>query len=115
MDDFIINQLIDNALKYVNENGVIQLSATVEKENTILYIKDNGIGITNKDVKRVFERGFTGDNGRQYSKSTGMGLYLCKRLCEKLYVGLELDSTQNEGTTVKLIFPLSSMIQLKGK
>lgn len=112
---FIINQLIDNALKYVNENGIIQLSATVEKENTILYIKDNGIGITNKDVKRVFERGFTGDNGRQYSKSTGMGLYLCKRLCEKLYVGLELDSTQNEGTTVKLIFPLSSMIQLKGK
>ena len=111
--NFIIHQLIDNALKYISDGGVIQLSATIEKENVLLTIKDNGIGIVNKDVSRVFERGFTGENGRLYCKSTGMGLYLCKLLCEKLHIGIQLDSVQNEGTCITLVFPLNSMFQLE--
>lgn len=108
---FIIGQLIDNALKYVKEKGHIEIYAKKEKENICLYIKDNGIGIESRDIKRIFERGFTGGNGRLFVKSTGMGLYLCKRLCEKLYVGIEVEALA-QGTQVKLVFPLSSMMQL---
>ena len=78
----------------------------------ILYIKDNGIGIKQGEITRVFEKGFTGTNGRlSNKKSTGIGLYLCKKLCNKL--GIELNSVQNEGTEVKLVFPKDSYIELK--
>ena len=77
----------------------------------ILYIKDNGIGIKNKEISRVFDKGFTGENGRiTGQKSTGIGLYLCKKLCDKLGLGLELSSKKDCGTEIKIIFPQNSYI-----
>ena len=78
-----------------------------------MYIKDNGIGIKNGEITRVFEKGFTGTNGRlSNKKSTGIGLYLCKKLCNKLGIAIELNSIQNEWTEVKLVFPKSSYINM---
>ena len=110
---FILNQIIQNSIKYrKKENSVIEIYANQGKENVILYIKDNGIGIKQGEITRVFEKGFTGTNGRlSNKKSTGIGLYLCKKLCNKL--GIELNSVQNEVTEVKLVFPKDSYIELK--
>ena len=112
---FILNQIIQNSIKYrKKENSVIEIYANQGKENVILYIKDNGIGIKQGEITRVFEKGFTGTNGRlSNKKSTGIGLYLCKKLCNKLGIGIELNSVQNKGTAVMLIFPQSSYIELK--
>lgn len=112
---FILNQIIQNSIKYrKKENSVIEIYANQGKENVILYIKDNGIGIKQGEITRVFEKRFTGTNGRlSNKKSTGIGLYLCKKLCNKLGIGIELNSVQNEGTEVKLVFPKDSYIELK--
>ena len=112
---FISNQIIQNSIKYrKKENSVIEIYENQGKENVILYIKDNGIGIKQGEITRVFEKGFTGTNGRlSNKKSTGIGLYLCKKLCNKLGIGIELNSVQNEGTEVKLVFPKDSYIELK--
>ncbi len=112
---FILNQIIQNSIKYnKKEESVIEIYAEQGKENVILYVKDNGIGIKQGEITRVFEKGFTGTNGRlSNKKSTGIGLYLCKKLCNKLGIGIELNSVQNEGTEVMLIFPQSSYIELK--
>lgn len=84
---FILNQIIQNSIKYKKQdsNLEIEIYAKQGKENVILYIKDNGIGIKKGEITRVFEKGFTGTNGRLANKkSTGIGLYLCKNLCNKL-------------------------------
>lgn len=109
---FILNQIIQNSIKYrKKENSVIEIYAKQRKENVILYVEDNGIGIKQGEITRVFEKGFTGTNGRlSNKKSTGIGLYLCKKLCNKLGIGIELNSVQNEGTEVKIIFPQSSYL-----
>ena len=79
-----------------------------------MCIKDNGIGIKKGEITRVFEKGFTGTNGRMLNKkSTGIGLYLCKKLCDKLGMTIELDSVENKETIVRLIFPNSSLYNLK--
>lgn len=105
--EFIINQIIGNSIKYSKtKKPKVTIYTTENENNTILTIKDNGVGISEKDLKRVFEKGFTGENGRVYGKSTGIGLYLCKKLCKKLGLGLKLTSTEKEGTEIKLIFPL---------
>ena len=70
-----------------------------------MEIEDNGVGIIDKDIRKVFEKGFTGENGRKFGKSTGMGLYLCNKLCDKLGIGIDLISKENEGTKVSLVFP----------
>ncbi|MDZ5017207.1 sensor histidine kinase, partial [Clostridium perfringens] len=62
---------------------------------------------------RVFEKGFTGENGRLFGKSTGIGLYLCKSLCDKLGLGLKLDSKKNEGTKVEIVFPLGKFTMFR--
>lgn len=96
---FILNQIIQNSIKYrKKENSVIEIYANQGKENVILYIKDNGIGIKQGEITRVFEKGFTGTNGR---------------LSNKKSTGIELNSVQNEGTEVKLVFPQNSYIELK--
>ncbi len=113
---FILNQLIQNSVKYRNEkvSPSIEIYSSQRKDNTILYIKDNGIGIKKGEIARVFDKGFTGTNGRLSSKkSTGIGLYLCKRLCEKLGMSIEINSVENKGTELKLIFPDSSFMNLK--
>ena len=111
---FIINQIIQNSIKYSKkEDKKIQLYAKSNNENIILYIKDNGIGIKKGEITRVFEKGFTGENGRIINKkSTGIGLYLCKKLCNKLGLGIELNSEKDIGTEVRIIFPKSSFMNL---
>ncbi|HIT70390.1 MAG TPA: sensor histidine kinase [Candidatus Scatovivens faecipullorum] len=107
---FIINQIIQNAIKYSKkENKKIEISSQEKNDKVILYIKDNGIGIKKGEITRVFERGFTGENGRIIGqKSTGIGLYLCKKLCDRLGLGIELNSEKDKGTEVRIIFPKSS-------
>ncbi len=111
---FILNQIIQNSIKYSDkDNKKIEISATESKNNISLTIKDNGIGISKKDLSRVFEKGFTGTNGRLIGrKSTGIGLYLCKKLCDKLDLGIQIDSKENEGTIVMLTFPINSFNKL---
>lgn len=111
--EFIINQIVSNALKYSNDESFIQIYTKQIQENVILTIEDHGIGIALKDLKRVFDKGFTGTNGRSYEKATGMGLYLCKMLCDKLYLDLKISSTENIGTSVSIVFPMNSMLLLK--
>lgn len=88
----------------------IEIFAKQGKEQVILYVKDNGIGIPKGEMTRVFEKGFTGTNGRlSNQKSTGIGLYLCKKLCDKLGMAIELNSVPKEGTEVRLVFPQGSL------
>ena len=107
---FIINQIIQNAIKYSKkENKKIEIYSKTKNDKVLLYIKDNGIGIKKGEITRVFERGFTGENGRIVGqKSTGIGLYLCKKLCDKLGLGIELNSEKDIGTEVRIIFPKNS-------
>ncbi|MGE7693792.1 sensor histidine kinase [Lysinibacillus sp. NPDC094177] len=108
--EFIINQIIGNSIKYSNNKEPMISIYSIKKANSvILTIEDNGVGIISKDINRVFEKGFTGENGRRFSKSTGMGLYLCEKLCSKLGLKISMDSEENKGTRVTLIFPLSDM------
>ncbi|MEG0842394.1 MAG: sensor histidine kinase [Erysipelotrichaceae bacterium] len=105
--EFILDQIINNALKYSKDNETIEISALSNKENVVLSIKDHGCGIRKQDLPRVFEKGFTGNNGRTHEKATGMGLYLCKKLCDKLYLGIDVTSDE-EGTNVFITFPMSN-------
>ena len=111
---FIINQIIQNSIKYSKKEGKkVEIYTKANNENIILYIKDNGIGIKKGEITRVFEKGFTGENGRIINKkSTGIGLYLCQKLCNKLGLGIELNSKRDIGTEVRIIFPKSSYINL---
>ena len=111
---FILNQIVQNSIKYLKkENKKIEIYAEEKKEKVVLYIKDNGIGIKSSEITRVFEKGFTGENGRiTGKKSTGIGLYLCKKLCDKLGLGLELNSQKNIGTEVRIVFPKGSYIRI---
>lgn len=106
--EFIINQIIVNSIKYVEDNPVIKIYSFCDKESIDLIICDNGIGIKPKDLPRVFEKGFTGENGRCKYNSTGMGLYLVKKLCLALGNNVFIDSTEGEGTMVKIVFPIGS-------
>ena len=112
---FIINQIIQNSIKYSKEQDKkIEIYAKQKNDKVVLYIKDNGIGIKKGEITRVFEKGFTGENGRIIGKkSTGIGLYLCKKLSDKLGLGLELNSEKDIGTEVRLIFPKNSYTNFK--
>ncbi len=112
---FILNQIIQNGIKYRKQDSILEIEIHAEqgKNNNILYIKDNGIGIKKGEITRVFEKGFTGTNGRlSNKKSTGIGLYLCKKLCDKLGIAIELNSVQNEGTEIRIVFPNDSHIDM---
>ena len=86
-------------------NGQVKIFTIQNENNIVLTIEDNGIGIIEKDINRVFEKGFTGENGRKFGKSTGIGLYLCKKLAEQLGLGLLLTSKTGEGTKISIVFP----------
>ena len=107
---FIINQLILNSIKYRSEAPVLLFYASLNKNSITLTIEDNGKGIPAEDLPRIFEKGFTGRNGREHGKATGMGLYLCKKLCDKLGIGLSAQSEYGKGTKMLLTFPVSSYI-----
>lgn len=112
--EFIINQIIVNSIKYKKDsNSIIKAYTKESKDQLILTIEDNGIGIVERDVERVFQKGFTGHNGRIFGKSTGIGLYLCKKLCLKLGLNITLESKFEEGTKINIIFPLGNITRLK--
>ena len=102
---FMLGQLLQNAARYRGENPVITLSGKRLGRQVQLAMRDNGIGIPDHELPRVFDRGFTGRNGRSRGGSTGMGLYLCKRLADALEIGLQIQSTEGAGTCVTLTFP----------
>lgn len=110
---FVIGQVLVNAAKYRDDGddgGRIRIWAERQETGldawkTRLAIADDGIGIPASDVGRVFDKGFTGENGRRFARSTGMGLYLVRELCEKMGVSAWLESEQGVGTTVYLAFP----------
>ena len=106
---FILNQIIGNAIKYHAEQPILHFRATKTNDKIVLSISDNGIGIPKSDLPRIFEKGFTGQNGRTGKNSTGIGLSLCKRLCDKLGIGLTAYS-ENRGTTISLIFQMNDFI-----
>ena len=111
--EFIVNQILVNSVKYTKEKeGVIKISANSQGNSVVLIIEDNGVGIIERDLDRIFEKGFTGENGRRFGKSTGIGLYLCKRLCDKLGLGLKLESKLNKGTKVRIIFPRDKVMKI---
>ena len=97
---FVLEQLLSNALKYT-EKGFIRIRME-QGSPAVLLIKDSGIGIQAEDLPRVFEKGFTGYNGRQDKKSTGIGLYLCRMICEKLNNTVTITSDPGKGTAVRL-------------
>lgn len=112
--EFILNQVISNSIKYMKEyNGKVKIYTNSNENNIVLVIEDNGIGIVEKDINRVFEKGFTGENGRKFGRSTGIGLYLCKKLSEQLGIGLTLSSKEGVGTKVSIIFPLGRVNLMK--
>lgn len=99
---FVLEQVLSNALKYTKDGGMIFIY-TEEKENKkCLVIEDSGIGIQAEDLPRVFEKGFTGYNGRADKKSTGIGLYMCKKIMERLNHQIWIESEVDKGTKVYL-------------
>lgn len=95
---FVVEQVLSNALKYT-QNGSI--SIFMEEPKT-LCIRDTGIGIAPDDLPRIFEKGYTGYNGRSDKKASGIGLYLCKRICSNLGHGIKAESLAGYGTTIRI-------------
>lgn len=109
--EFMIGQVVDNSIKYAKENGLtLTIYAEEAQEQTLLHITDNGIGVKAEESERVFDKGFTGSNGRKFKKSTGIGLYLCKKLCNRLGHNMMFSSTEGEGSTVTFLFPKSNYV-----
>ena len=104
---FAFEQLLSNAIKYTKSGGEISINISESK----LIIEDNGIGIYEEDLPRIFEQSFTGLNGRYEKKSSGLGLYLCKKTLDKLQHKIEITSKVNKGTKVMITFPKKDMFR----
>ncbi len=103
--EFMLNQLVNNSIKYRRDSDAqIKVAAKENNKNIELSVWDNGIGIQASDLYQVFDKSFTGKNGRIRSKSTGMGLYIVKKLCDKLGHRLAIDSVEGSYTCVKITF-----------
>ena len=98
----LIEQILSNALKYT-ENGKISIQYLEDKHT--LEIKDTGIGIRSEDIPKIFDRGYSGFNGRMNEKSSGLGLYLAKKISEKLNIQIEVESKLSKGSIFRLVFP----------
>lgn len=108
---FILGQILANSVKYSQKtNARIKISTRENENSVVLKIEDNGTGIIKSELSKIFDKGFTGTNGRKNERSTGMGLYICKKLCDKLGLAIMADSQAGEGTTISIAFPKSSMI-----
>lgn len=103
--EFILGQIVWNSIKYQSEtDSYICFFTEEDEQKVILNIYDNGIGIPESDQKHVFKKSFTGENGRKYAKSTGMGLYIVKKLCDNLGHRVEIQSEQGKYTNVRILF-----------
>ena len=98
---FAFEQILGNSVKYSSAGGEI----TIETCENKLVIEDNGMGIKEEDLPRIFEKGFTGFNGRYEKKSSGLGLYLCKKTLDKLGHHIKISSKVGEGTRIEITFP----------
>lgn len=113
--EFILGQLIQNSVKYARPKGaIIEFTGSLldpgrAEERVELAVRDNGCGVPAADLPRVFDRGFTGQNGRTGKRSTGIGLYLVKRLCDKMGIGVRADSAEGTWFCVTLTFPANKM------
>ena len=96
--EFVIEQLLSNALKYTRSGSI----SIYLREPATLCIEDTGIGIAASDLPRVFEKGYTGYNGRSDKRASGIGLYLCRQVCDRLGIGIAISSEEDVGTTVCL-------------
>ncbi len=104
--EFIVGQIVNNAIKYKRDiqNSYIKITTRLEKNTVLLMIEDNGIGIKQTDIKQVFNKSFTGENGRIRNKSTGMGLFIAKNMCEKLGHKITIESSYHNYTRVYITF-----------
>lgn len=107
---FILNQMLLNSVKYRGSQPVFYIYTERKKDGVVLVLEDNGAGIRAEELSRIFEKGFTGSNGRSHEHSTGMGLYLCRKLCDRLGIGIRAESEYGKGTKMFLEFPISNYI-----
>jgi len=105
---FMIGQLLQNAVRYRSDHPFITLSSKTLGQQIQLTVQDNGIGIPTHELPRIFDRGFTGSNGRTRGGSTGMGLYICRKLADLLFIDIKVTSSTDGGTTITMTFPAKS-------
>ncbi len=122
--EFILGQLVNNSIKYKKDEGAeIKIYVEDDKDgnahekgeaprDVTLVVEDNGIGISRSDLRQVFEKSFTGENGRVRAKSTGMGLFIAKNLCEKLGHKIEIESEKGKYTKVRITFPTNEFYEV---
>lgn len=102
---FMLEQILSNAIKYT-PHGVVTIETAEEKDRFFITIKDTGIGIKAEDLPRVFEKGYTGYNGHADKKATGIGLYLCRQMADKLGHTIRMESEIGKGTKVWIGFDM---------
>lgn len=104
--EFILNQLLSNSMKYFSDSRMPELTVFTEEtaDSIILHFKDNGEGISSTDLPYIFDKSYTGENGRTHSRSTGMGLYIVRNLCNRLGHGISAESVKNEFTDIIITF-----------
>ena len=111
---YMLSQLMANSIKYASEDREPAIKVYTEDlaDKTILHFRDNGIGVSQSDLPHIFEKSFTGENGRTRSKATGMGLYLVKKLCDKLGHEVKAESVKDEYTEITISFGKDKFISL---
>lgn len=109
--EFVVEQILSNAIKYSGENHAVTIHINRnEADNTCEFvISDQGIGIRKEDLPRIFEKGYTGYNGRADKTSTGIGLYLCREITKKLGHGIMITSEIGKGTDVTIVFERNNL------
>lgn len=108
---FILNQILLNSVKYRSETPMITIYTSNEKGDISLHIKDNGLGISEGDLPRIFEKGFTGINGRTHNKATRIGVYLCKKLSSRLGIYLSAHSKVKDYNEMVILFPKGTHVK----
>lgn len=106
---FCLEQLLSNSIKYTPQGGItLSVQPGTDTDRVSLALEDTGIGIRPEDLPRIFERGFTGYNGRLDQKSTGIGLYLCRQILTHLNIAIRVESEEGAGTKIVLGIPLAA-------
>ena len=110
--EFVLGQVLSNALKYRSSEPVLTFWAERREYSILLRVRDNGIGIPQEDIRRIFDKGFSGGNGRRLGKSTGMGLFIAQRLCNKMGLTLSAESQEGAYTCITVQFPVGDAYHL---
>lgn len=111
--EFIVGQFLGNSMKYFAEDREPEIRVYAEEKNdcTVFHFRDNGVGIPASDLPYIFRKSYTGENGRTHSRSTGMGLYIVKTLCERLGHRIEAESVQGEYTDIVITFGKNDLVK----